>query len=408
MKRLFGSLFAPNNPLDERPAGIITDSPLNPPDTGLAALRKRRTPALDEYTTYLGSEPSRKDYQQGKVGKILSSIAGFTEGIQRGPGSGIKTAQALMDRPYQEARSDWESKGGRLKELAGLEYQKLGDEEKLEVKIAADKLAQDKELHDWIKDQKGFELTAAQIDNLKSQIKNRGKSLQKNEKTGNLEIVDIQSGARQSLGQFMESPEQKDLREFGRFRKEEGIRQEGRESLQEDRQAHDKFMEGLKFSNDKTLAKLKSDLDKANPNATQSNAAYEGAMSEVLQENPELKEQLFTSNPDGSVTLKDKYNNDVYYMMVNAVRQRAAKKLSQKPEIPTSTGRQRTPPPMMIDTPSDIPIINMPQENDTRNTPAPPTMNQADQTAIQELAKIGIANPTPEMIAEAKKDLGLQ
>lgn len=384
-RRMLNSLFEPKGMIgipQGEPTPMIQPTPLNPPDTGLTGLRTRTTPAIDEYKAYLGTEPNRKDYQQGKIGKILSSIAGFTEGVQKGPREGVNVAASLMDRPYAEALSDYKSKGGRLKELSDLEYRGLTDQQKLEVQIAQDDRERTKEAHDWLKDQKGMELTNKQMQNLDSQMKARGWSTELNKKTGNLEAVNTTTGERRNFGQFMESPEQADLRELTQWKTKEGIQQGNRMALQDDAQAHQEFMARLNFGNDKNLARFKHDLDANDPSATQNNAAYEGATSEVLQENPELKDMLFTTSDDGkSVTMKMKANTQtgfnepinptVYNMFVNAVRQRAAKKLKQKPEIPTiPTGGPIVQPPM-VNTPRDIPIVNMPG-NETRNAASPP------------------------------------
>lgn len=414
-RRMLNSLFEPKGMIgipQDQPAPIIKQSPLNPPDTGLAGLRTRATPAIDEYKAYLGSEPNRRDYEQGKLGKILSSIAGFTEGVQKGPREGVNVAASLMDRPYAEAVSDYKSKGGRLKELSDLEYRGLTDQQKLEVQIAQDERDRTKEAHDWLKDQKGMQLTDKQMQNLDSQMKARGWSTELNKKTGDLEAVNTATGERKNFGQFMESPEQADLREFTQWGKKEGIQQRDRLALQHDAQAHAKFMEGLRVSGDKGILKFKQELaDDAklkNLDPTQSNAAYTGATSEILLEHPEWKEQLFTTDPTGNLIMKDKYPQDVYATFLDAVKIRGNRKkgLDTTPGVGTGfTGA-----PTVTAPPSDIPQVTMPG-NETRNVAPPISMPQPDmarQQAIQELANIHIDHPTEEMIQEAMKDLAKQ
>lgn len=283
----------------------LTTSPLDPStknDTSILDMLKaqRATPRLRDYESYLGSEPDRKDYQAGKVSKILAAVAGTVEGAMDSPGRGMATYKGITDMPYLTARDTWERKGGRLKELAELEHRGLSDEEKRLVQLENFRLKGLEEARTWLKDQKAMQLSDARINDITNRIKTSGKSIEKNEMTGEMEVVDKITGSRISLGKFAESVPEKAAREDKTWFSRERTRQTNRRSLQEDSQAHATFLENVRTSNDRDLIKFRNQLELdtkgQNISAAESNAAFTGAMRELSLERPDLYSQLFDVN----------------------------------------------------------------------------------------------------------------
>lgn len=287
---------------------LATPSPLNPPDTGLSNLRALKTPALDEYRSYLSRAPKREDYQLSGIGKALAAISGFGEGMRGGAARAYETSSAIMDEPYRRASEDYNTQGGRMKELADLEYRGLTDDQKLQVQLAEHNLKLRDQIIKEIKTGSDIKVNDAQIKNLMSQAEQRGWTPQRNELTGQLVMVNSGTGETRTIGQFMQTPEAKKALEFKFFQKEEGVREAGRRSRQEDAQAHDITMAGIKFGNDKALEKFKQDLSNKNLSPTQNNAAFEGAYKQVLTMYPEMKDQLFKTDDNGNLVLKEKYD----------------------------------------------------------------------------------------------------
>lgn len=322
----FGGQVNKRQSLFETPEITI---PTNPPIS--------RTPMMDNYRNMLlGGEPNRKDYEQGKIGKTLALVAGGLTGATEGISRGIATGQGILEQPYNRALEDYSNKGGRLRELADLEYKTGLEDRKFGIENRELTLKEIKALSD-------VNLTDAQIKNLQSQIKNRGMSLQKNEATGMLEVVNINDGTRQSVGKFLETPGEKDTREKGMFGYKYGIEQKGKKEL-----------ESIRFNHDKALAKLKSDLDtQSNITPTQSNAAFEGALAETSFNNPELSKKIFdTDAKTGNLVLKEKYDPKDYQTFIAKVNQRINAKVGKETnavnfptiETPTNTTPQVTNP----------------------------------------------------------------
>jgi hypothetical protein len=150
----------------------IDTAPINAPMPGV------KTPDLDKYREFLRSqEPQRKDYELGKWGKALSLIAGTAEGYTTGPTRGVTLGQGLLERPYRSAMEDWQTKGGRLKELSDIDVadRAFGTEQ--------GRWEQEQQLRktaDWRANQElllqsGF--TDAQIRNINSMISDRDEKL---------------------------------------------------------------------------------------------------------------------------------------------------------------------------------------------------------------------------------------
>lgn len=368
-------------------------SPINPPDTGLISLRSRKTPAMDEYSGYLANAPRREDYQTGKIGKVLAAIAGFGEGYtSKSPARAFDTTRGIIDRPYEEASTEYARHGGRLKELSELEYRSQGDEAKLELEIGKAGLANRKQILDEIQAASGIKLNEARVKDFESRINQRGETIQKNEVTGQLEVVNTVTKVRVPLGQFMQTPEAKADLEHKFFNKREAVQQKGREKLQGNAQAHAVKMEGLRFGNDKNLAKFRQELQNNAPlSPTQSNAAFDGAYQEILTLYPDMKDRLFEADANGNLTLRKDFNQDAFDMFKIAVQEKMKEKMGKpntlNPSIPE-------PNPIMD---SAIPD-NVPQVQD-------PSSVALRQAAIQFLVDNNFDEADEENIANAMKKI---
>jgi hypothetical protein len=307
LRNLFqGPLFGGQQnrePLFETPE-ITPIAPMNAPEP-------RRTPFMDQYRDLLMKAPRREDYAPNNLSKILAVGAGGLTGATEGISRGIETGRGLLERPYKQAVEDYTVNVGRAGELADLEYKTGADERKYD-------LENRKLIIDDLKTRSGIKLDDARAQELLNRIKTSGKKLEKNEVTGQLEVVDINTGTRQALGQFAESASQKRENEFGFFKKREGVQQANRKEL-----------EKIRFGNDQSLSRLKASLDKNNNSATQNNAAFEGAYREAIFNNPGLAAKLFDKDDEGNLVLKDKYEDKDYQTFVAKVNQRMNAKLGE-------------------------------------------------------------------------------
>lgn len=339
--------------------------PTSPPETP-----KRTTPFMDQYRQSLLNAPRREDYQTGKIGKILALAAGTLGGATEGASRGIALGRDILDRPYNRAVEDYGMKLGRFKELADLEHTSELEGRKFE--LDARKLTLDE-----LKTFSGMQLDDARAKELLNRIKNSGKKLERNELTGALELIDTNTGSRQSLGQFAETPDTKREKEFGFFKKREGVQQAGREKL-----------ERIRFGNDQSLTRLRASLDKENNSATQNNAAFEGAYQEAVFNNPGLVSKIFDKDDKGNLVQKaeGKYDPKDYQTFVAKVNQRMNAKLGKNfndvnfptVEEPTSEA---------------VPTVSDPAQNALR------------QTAIQFLRDNNFEEDEAS-IAEAMKQIG--
>jgi hypothetical protein len=308
-----------------------TVSPLNAPDTDLPLIR-RATPDLDQYRSYLDKAPNREDYKMGKWGTALAAISGIASSYNNGSDAGISQFKGLKDFKFNEASRDYERKGASLKEKAELERMSMTDEEKRDFAIRELALKQRKEFTDELKTASGIKMDNAQIANLQSQMAARGLSTQKNESTGQLEVIDSINRTRTPMGKFFNTLDDQTKSDFGLFQKKEAVTQAGKLALQNDAQAHDVNMAGVRFDNDKKLAAFKKELDTnaKNYSPEQKNAAFNGAYAETMAMYPEMRDHLFDPSEDGkNVTLKKDYNPVLFDMFKRIVEEKNREKLGQ-------------------------------------------------------------------------------
>lgn len=281
-------------------------SPINPPDTNIGRIP---TPEIDAYKEYLRSQPNRGDYQRNKLGKLLAAVAGIAEGSQRGVGAGLAINRNIVDRPYAQAVEDWQGKGGRLKELAGIEVAEEARNREIAEAQRKANLEEERNRREWANFNLEKDYKAEQIQNIRSEVAVRGLSVQKNEKTGELEVIDITGKRpRQSLGQFAESIGERRQRrrdeaaeDYDWWLKKEQVEQGNRVALAGINHANDLIRMDRQHLFAGELIGYRHQLENSGESVLNQNRAFNGAVTEVRQTMPDLYAEVF--NPDG--TLKE-------------------------------------------------------------------------------------------------------
>ena len=67
------------------------------------------------------SVPQRGDYEPSRFRKIAAGIAGGASGFAHGPEVGFQTSQNIINRPYEEAYQDWQTRTGALTSQANID-----------------------------------------------------------------------------------------------------------------------------------------------------------------------------------------------------------------------------------------------------------------------------------------------
>src|SRR5260221_1675955 len=84
-------------------------------------------PASKAYSDFLAKGvPTPDQYPPGKINRLSAILGGASEGWQRGAGAGIRTAQEILDSPYQKAIAAHKLRGGMLEKGAEVESKDLG------------------------------------------------------------------------------------------------------------------------------------------------------------------------------------------------------------------------------------------------------------------------------------------
>jgi hypothetical protein len=326
--------------------GILNRTPLGTPDTALTQLQKPiigGTPDLDEYRAYLRSAPKREDYEHGKWGKIAALASGtLAAGAPKSSArEGIEIGLGILDRPYARAKEEYATKGGLLKELSELEYRGLNDAEK--------KAYQEREFNLKLRDQFIKELKAtsdiklddARIAEIVDQNQARGWVLQRDDTTGHVKFINPKNKQTWDAGKFGESLGEKRTAEFADFKDREEVKHGFEKALEDMRQRGRLGLEAMKQAGDKSLAALKDKLDteKGKRDPVKINAAYEGAVGQTLDKNPDLAAALFTTE-DGKTTMKPITTRELqaqHAMFVEKVQQNMNAILDYQ-YAPTDTG----------------------------------------------------------------------
>jgi len=85
-----------------------------------------KTPALDEYRSYLKTSPQSGDYKPNWLERIASGLAGASVGY-RDPAKGVETAMGMNRSKYDTALKNYYAQAAPLKEAAGLERESQSD-----------------------------------------------------------------------------------------------------------------------------------------------------------------------------------------------------------------------------------------------------------------------------------------
>lgn len=304
------------NSLLQKPL-IPSTVPLNPPDVNAnkplipsraitdVQMGQGSMSGLDKFKQHLNTQPDRKDLQLGKWGKLLSGIAGTAAGYTGGAREGINVGTSLLNRPYAEAMEDWQTKGGRLKELSDLERVERG-EGREDVRL---KLEQNQDVREQMRLAQGLAKGELEMQGMMQDIM-AGKKGYFQSNDGNTYEIDHITGKITNKGKTGEgiaetrTAEQKDWKE--RF----GYEQFGRIELSALNQAHDKIMAGINNNYARGLRELDNTLDKqlashqVQIDPRMRVAARQGAMDEILTQYPGMKTALFDVDAEGNISPK--------------------------------------------------------------------------------------------------------
>lgn len=114
--------------LDDWRSQVQDEPDRNPMSGFMESLRGAygKTPALDEYRSYLKSSPQAADYAPGKWDRLAAGLGGIAAGL-RNPAEGIKVAQGMNRSKYDTALKDYYAQAAPLKEAAGIERESQQD-----------------------------------------------------------------------------------------------------------------------------------------------------------------------------------------------------------------------------------------------------------------------------------------
>lgn len=304
----------------------------------------RSSQALDAYKRHVNSMPDKDNYKPGKMRKVLSAIAGI--GLQD-----PNVTQSLLDQPYNEALSKYKIRGSQLGELADLEmkdnaatiaaYDKRADNRRLDTRL---KLDQDTATETKRKND-------AQIARWGAQQAAEGWELKTDETTGKLVRVNKQTGVTEPFDvKVAQTAKEKDdaARGLIDYRNQgQGdldIARWNRNSPFRETPADREAREMRTFAaNRKT--QVNNPIPTARPTIllpSQQNAAFTGALREMLIEHPEynqfvdkvsgqLKAPLMESEPGRfyGTNEPDQTKVDLYNKLVKDTQDRAKAKEKQ-------------------------------------------------------------------------------
>jgi hypothetical protein len=140
------------------------------------SILKGRPKSSQRYQEHLVNEPRREDH---KGNKLLAILTGALTGLgSRNPVAAFKSSREVMERPYNEAKFDFESKGKNLNELANIEEDEFDNDvdafktkQGIKSKKADDKLQTEKFEYEKGRDVIGDERYKTEFDN---KVKNEG------------------------------------------------------------------------------------------------------------------------------------------------------------------------------------------------------------------------------------------
>lgn len=126
------SLDIPNQvPLAARDVSNVFGNDSRFPDTQQSG-KDSLPSAFDRYSELINNMPTREGSKPSVWRRIAAALAGFGTGYTQGGSTGFKTAQAIVDNPYDKKLSDWQTKVQELEPLVRVEAQREMNTERVE------------------------------------------------------------------------------------------------------------------------------------------------------------------------------------------------------------------------------------------------------------------------------------
>lgn len=290
----------------------------------------RPTPALDRYSGYLENLPGEKDYQPGKLKKLLAGIAGFST---LDPNEGIKTTRSILDEPYNRAMSRYKMKGGQLGELANIESEKNKNDINLQVKLSEQAIAGRKENRELFTALSQAGLRDADIKKKLEEIKELGRA----------EYTDVNDGMKKRVypdGRIVVIGKEKltNAEELKDFTTKEDIKLGNSKGLfgysQGIRQRDEEKNIGLRNVNEIALVKLREQLDRGTKELENGlsgispagqNSALKTAVEQARIDNPSFNAFFDTNGNFIAKGNEDNYKDfaPAITKQLNVIRERA-------------------------------------------------------------------------------------
>src|SRR5688572_17098096 len=138
---------------------------------------------MSDYERFLmQGAPRQEDHQRSKGAKIAAALLSGLGGYLGDGGATVKNTNNALMQPYERAMNEYELEGGRLKELSSIETARTNQDR------LALKAIQDYELAK-ADDDRAERTLSNTIRNTDSLVNTRGKSVRRNELTGEDEII---------------------------------------------------------------------------------------------------------------------------------------------------------------------------------------------------------------------------
>lgn len=260
-KKLLFDSAEESNSFDHNPQPPVE---AQPPATFMDAYREllkgNNGPSMERYRKFLESgAPRREDYKPGVANRIAAILSGISSSFSGNPQNAASITSSMLEAPYRRRLEDYSQEGGRLKELA--EVESLDQKNKLQVVnslVEAKNKEEDNKRAERALEQ---QLKKGDLDMKRTQqlIESHGMQFVINRETGEGSYIKP-DGTIKKIGKFDLSNEQRikqdqskevfseNLRRGTAFSleaqrhknrlAEEDNRQEGRETLLDDKQAH--------------------------------------------------------------------------------------------------------------------------------------------------------------------------
>lgn len=132
---------------DEQAGGIIHDrGRMQRFLDAMTANENAARPRMEAFTKHLENAPQREQYAPNKTDRFTAALTGFGTGYVEGPSRGIAAAQSQLQRPFMEARQDWQDRIVPMQHAAEIEERGFTNKNNqilrgMQVGISADRAA---------------------------------------------------------------------------------------------------------------------------------------------------------------------------------------------------------------------------------------------------------------------------